>query len=407
MEATFSACLQFYAGSSGRRRGLRCVPVALGALLSCPSRPNAWAAVVGFLLVFWVGFRPALLEYPADHVAYWQRLIEASGISSADAQSCEMGDLATYVSSCTLWVKLAAAGALPQSWLVTGLYAKAVHCGELLLLALTLIRFWLVEKVRPLASACMLVLVFLGTGYLYDAFVINHAMQGSLLAAALLVESASAYCWLFARLRRIGVRSRLVLFVASWYGLGFVYLVLMSKLHGLFALLLLIWVLTVPVAVACLPSRCFMSAKPIIPLFGLSSLALTVGLFSVKDAFVLSIPSNFAGVVIRWSDAMKIAGFGDWGPASFLPRTSDTRPEALAVLSLLAAVLVLCSSSGPRLRDPDAAFSFSKLASADPYPWSTDVALLTSLYVVALLVAYILPPFSNLFLSSILITLPT
>ena len=340
-------------------------------------------AVAG-LLVLWIGLRPALLEYPADNVSYWYRLIGVSGIESADGRTCEMGGLASYVAYCTLWFKLAAATTVPQAWLVSGVYAKAVHCGELLLLALTLIRFWVFEKIRPLAATCMLVLAFLGTGYLYDAFVINHAMQGSLLAAALLVESASVYCWLFARLRRSGEPAQLVGCAVGWYGLGFLYLAVMIKLHGLFALLLLIWLLIVPVLLTCLPPRLVAVRRSSVCAFALVAVLLTACLFAVKQAAVLPIPPNFAGVVIRWSDALGIPGFGDWGPASFVPRTSDTRPEALAVLSLLAAVLILVLLAGERLRAP--------------VQWPVDFALLTSLYVISVLVAYVIPPFSNLFL---------
>ena len=358
-----------------------------------------------FLLAFFVGFRPALLEYPVDHIDYWQRLVEGSGVGNAVAVACDMGGLATYTSQCTLWHKAAAAWPAAHSFVVSGLFARLAHCGELLLLALTLIRLWMSQSIRPVAAVCMLVLVFAGTGYLYDAFVINHALQGSILAAALLVESAGVFCSLFGEFRRSRSKSQAFRLIAAWYCIGVVYLLLAIKLHGLFALLTLIWILVVPVVLAVLPGPVWSQpGRPVVWMFAAAALASTSCLFVVKNAVNLVITPNYAGVAIRWSDRLGLEGFGDWGPVSFIPRTSDTRPEALAVLGLMGSLIILAA-----LLDRRSADLFNPLLLTDRQPEelraadsgfgvAADYAIVSSAYVVSILLVYLLPPFSNLFL---------
>jgi hypothetical protein len=365
---------------------------------------RSWGPLaVAIVLVSFVAFRPSLLEYPVDHINYWQRLIEASGDGSAKALTCDLGGPSTYILSCTLWVKLAAAWPVSGAWVVSGLFARLVHFGELLLLSLALIRFWLSQSIRPISAACMLVLVFAGTGYLYDAFVVNHALQGSILAAALLVECASVLCWIFARLRASNCRSSGgLLLVLGWYVVSAAYLLLAVKLHGLFGLLVLIWILIVPIVLALLGfgrGSSYRLSRLARLWFGVTSLALAMVLFVGKGAQNIPIPPNFAGVVIRWTDRLGWGGLGDFGPASFVPRTSDTRPEALAVLGLIASLVIISS-----------ALKVCQSSSADAGPTFpaglrrltegrvADFALLASAYVLSILCAYVLPPFSNLFL---------
>jgi hypothetical protein len=358
---------------------------------------------VAIVLVGFVAFRPSLLEYPVDHINYWQRLLDASGDGSTKALACDLGGPSAYLSSCTLWVKLAAAWPVSGAWVVSGLFARLVHFGELLLLALALIRLWMAQAIKPIGAAGMLLLVFAGTGYLYDAFVINHALQGSVLAAALLVECASVLCWVFARMRTPQCQSNGGLaLVLSWYVVAVAYLLLAVKLHGLFALLVLIWILIVPLVVVLLGSgldSLFGLSRLVRLSFGVASLVVALAMFVGKRAQNIPIPPNFAGVVIRWTDRLGFSGLDDFGPVSFLPRTSDTRPEALAVLGLLASLLIISS-----------AFKVCQSSSADPgstFPAGlrritqghvSDFALLASAYVLSILWAYVLPPFSNLFL---------
>ncbi len=352
------------------------------AALKLASGPLA----VAILVSVYVAFRPSLLEYPVDHINYWQRLMEAAGAGSSNASACSMGHLSSYVPYCTLWFKLAAAWPVSGPWYVSGAFARLVHCGELFLLSLTLVRLWMVQQVKPMAAAAMVVLVVAGTGYLYDAFVINHALQGSVLAAALLVECTGVLCWLLGRFRCSIAPKGDARLVLAWFGLAGIYLLLEIKLHGLFALLILVWLLVVPVNLALLAS--FASAagwlrRSSFWLLGSIALALTACLFVAKDAIRIEIPPNFAGVAIHWVDRLGVDGWADWGPVSFVPRTSDTRPEALAVLGLIAAVgLIAACFKSLRLRRE---------------PWA-DYAVLSSLYVVSILLAYVLPPFSNLFL---------
>ena len=342
---------------------------------------------VAILVSVYVAFRPSLLEYPVDHINYWQRLMEAAGAGSSNAAACRLEGLATYVPYCTLWVKLAAAPPVSGSWYVTGTFARLVHVGELLLLTLTLVRLWMVQQIKPRAAAAMVVLVLAGTGYLYDAFVINHALQGSILAAALLVECASVLCWLLGRFRSSIAPKGDAPLVLAWFGLTGFYMLLEIKLHGLFALLTLVWLLVVPVSLALMmavmPSATCWLRRSSRWLLGSIALALTVGLFVAKDAIRIPIPPNFAGVAIRWGDRLGLEGLSDWGPVSFVPRTSDTRPEALAVLGLIAAIILM--------------IFFLKSSRPMRGPWS-DYAILSSVYAVSILVAYVLPPFSNLFL---------
>ncbi len=362
---------------------------------------QAWLPVcVALLASLYVGLRPSLLEYPVDHLNYWQHLIEASGVSGPEVMACDMGGLATYTGFCTLWYKLAAATPAPAPWLVSGAWARSVHWGELLLLSLTLVRVWASQKVRPLAACFMLILVLTGTGYLYDAFVINHGLQGSVLAAALLVESAGALSWVYGHCLR-GDRAltgrRAPLEVLTWYAVASFYFLLSIKLHGLFALLQLIWLLVVPIILCLLPKRvsglgCGVSSAWH---FGFPAALLTVFLFVIKDAIRIPVAPNFAGVVIRWTDHFGFTGFGDWGPASFVPRTSDTRPEALAVISLVSslAIVIAWLSSGHASGSmvPRRLSGFKNVQ-------ASDYQILASAYVLAVLIAYFLPPFSNLFL---------
>jgi hypothetical protein len=341
---------------------------------------------VAILLSVYVAFRPSLLEYPVDHINYWQRLMEAAGAGSANASACRLEGLATYTPYCTLWFKLAAAWPVSGPWYVSGTFARLVHLGELLLLTLTLVRLWIVQQIKPMAAVAMVVLVLAGMGYLYDAFVINHALQGSVLAAAMLVECVSVLCWLLGRFRRSIAPKVDPPLVLAWFGFTGLYLLLEIKLHGLFALLTLVWLFVVPVSLALMavmPNFTCWLRRSSSWLLGSIALALTAGLFVAKDAIRIPIPPNFAGVAIRWGDRLGLEGLSDWGPVSFVPRTSDTRPEALAVLGLIAAIILI--------------ISFLKSSRPVRGPWA-DYAILSSAYAVSILVAYVLPPFSNLFL---------
>lgn len=358
-----------------------------------------------FFVVFFVALRPSLLEYPADHVFYWQRLVEVSGLGNSSAMGCDFGSPTAYVPYCTLWHKVSAPWPVSPSLLVSGSFVRLAHCGELLLLAIALLRLWACQRIRPVAAVCMLVLVFAGTGYLYDAFVINHALQGSILAAALLVESAGCFCWLFSGLRRAQNYPQAAMIIAAWYAVGALYLLLLIKIHGVFALLMLVWLLIVPVVLAFLPGYLWPLPKKMV-IWPMSFIAavLSLALFVVKDAINLKIAPNFAGVVIRWSDRLGFEGFGDWGPASFIPRTSDTRPEALAVLALLSSLAFFFASSAAALRTSSTTSGLRDRRSflvdiiVRNAGHSGDYAILSSAYVIAILVAYVVPPFSNLFL---------
>ena len=45
---------------------------------------------VAILVSVYVAFRPSLLEYPVDHINYWQRLMEAAGAGSSNAAACRL-----------------------------------------------------------------------------------------------------------------------------------------------------------------------------------------------------------------------------------------------------------------------------------------------------------------------------
>ena len=375
-----------------------------GAFVKAALRPYLGLLGVAVLVSAYIAFRPSLLEYPVDHIVYWQSLTAAAGSGSAEALTCSMGGPLIYQSYCTLWFKLAAAWPVSGAWTLTGAFVRLVHFGELLLLSLALIRLWITQAIRPISAAVMLVLVFAGMGYLYDAFVINHALQGSLLAAALFVEGASALTWIFGRLRTsCSLRSSRLL-VASWYFLAGIYFLVLVKLHGLFALLMLLWILIVPLLLAALSltgTSVQLLRRSTLWWFAPPGLALGVALFIARDAGHIMIPPNFAGVVLRWSDRLGLVGLGDWGPVSFLPRTSDTRPEALAVIGLLVALVFVVSVLRPGgavagLRSSQVSPAADVLSFERPE--AEAYAILSSVYVISILIAYVLPPFSNLFL---------
>ena len=359
--------------------------------------------VVAILLVSFVAFRPSLLEYPADHINYWQRLIDAPSDVAENASKCALGSPLSYIASCTLWLKLASASPVSDDWIISGQYAILVHFGELFLLSLSLLRLWMAQAIRSISAVCMLVLVFAGTGYLYDAFVINHALQGSILSAALLVECASVLCLIFSRLRVSPLQPMAGFFlVTAWYAVSSIYFLLALKLHGLFALLILVWILIVPIVLSvlgCLLSSDYRFPRRVRSLFGGLSMALVLILFVGKGAQNIPIPPNYAGVVIRWSDLLGLDNQRELWPVGFIPRTSDTRPEALAVLGLIASLLVIfiaLAQDRPRPTYPVLhALPPGRSLVSGPL---ADFALLSSVYGISVFLAYTLPPFSNLFL---------
>lgn len=352
------------------------------------------------LIVCFVAFRPSLLEYPADHINYWQNLLEATGVGSARALACGLGDISIYDSSCTLWLKLAGVRPAFDSLIVSGLYGRLVHYGELFLLSLALIRFWMFEGIKPLSASCMIVLVFAGTGYLYDAFVINHALQGSILASAVFVECSSVLCWIFSRLREHHRKpSAEIVLVVSWYALSVFYLLLLIKLHGAFALMLLVWILISPVVISLAgPFGCCIGRLSRFLFFAISS-ASTVFLFVNSKASEILIPPNFSGVVFLWRNILGLSRWDSAWPAFYIPRTSDTRPEALAFIGLLVSICAMSflyytrkESRFNLTRDRLLAPNHALVASVEHF------IFITSIYVVSILLAYTLPPFSNLFL---------
>jgi len=328
--------------------------------------------------------RPNPYEYPGDTVDYLNTFQQLTQIGHPQA-SCLTGTwkMVTYWRACTLWTTLLEASPINATALLSGLPQRSTIGLEIAVLALTVFRLLRSSRVGPLAAGLSWLLIVFGLGNQSIAFLVNNALQGSILAAAVFVESALFVVWIVGqRIQPLRQAAALLLGMVP-----FLYLEL--KLHGAFALSTLALLLPLAMLLA-LRSLTTSAGSGLLPrrtavLLLLGSLALLVLVLGFKTGWPVL---KEARTIVRWS-FLKELGIGDANlPSSYLPRSPGSRPELVAVAALLTSLAALILP----LERP-ATRANGELSSAVVY------REVSSLYGLAILMAFLVPPFSHLFIN--------
>jgi hypothetical protein len=363
-------------------------------------RTVAILASLGLGLLF--ALRPAPFEYPGDSTSYLQTFVETTFEQPGPISCLVQGwRQPTYQNFCTLWSVMVRAGHLNAPLLLSGIPQRFTLLLEVTVLGLSYFRLLQTARIRPLAAALAWLLVCFGLGNQAIAFLVNNGLQGSILAAAIFLEAVMVMLWLLHR--PIAPRWQAPLVVASL--LGFTLLEL--KLHGAFALTTLI--LLVPLAGLLGAARLWghgirgnpLSSLPKITARNLLLASLTVLalVLTFKTGWALNKQSR---LVVPWTFLQWFGLPFQALPGSYLFRSPGSRPETLAVASLAIGFWQLGSSWRP---GPTPRMAAGSSRGARPHavgPAEDEAQLygfLASLYGLAVVLAFLVPPISHLYIN--------
>lgn len=326
--------------------------------------------------------RPHPFEYPGDSVDYLNNFQMLTLEGARDA-SCLEGTwrLTTYWSGCTFWTALLQASPLDLPTLLGGVPQRVAIGLQIATLAMTVFRCLRYAGVRPATASLYWLLIVFGLGNQSISFLVNHGLQGSILAAAVFLETVMVTLWILEQRGPAWIQAALLPLCLA----PLLYLEL--KLHGVFALLTL--ALLVPLA-PLLGLRSLMAQPRHRWLNRRSGLLLLAGGMALL-ALLLAFNAGWAvdaaktpRLLVRWT-FLRGLGITDANlPASSMLRSPASRPELLAVVSLLASGWCL-------MRPQSMKDSIGKEAGL-----YREVA---SLYNLGILAAFLLPPFSHLYLN--------
>ncbi|MCX5956998.1 MAG: hypothetical protein NTW51_11475 [Cyanobacteria bacterium] len=343
---------------------------------------TALALSLGTALLF--ALRPNPYEYPGDTVDYlntFQRLTQAGHPPT----SCLTNTwrVVTYWRACTLWTTLLEASPMDSTALLSGLPQRTTIGLEIAVLGLTVFRLLRSSRVGPLAAGLSWVLMVFGLGNQSIAFLVNNALQGSILAAVVFVESALLVVWLVGQRMKPTLQAAALLFGM----VPFLYLEL--KLHGAFALTTLVLLLPMMLLLA-LRSLTAATSPRLLPrrtavLLLLGSLALLVLVLGFKTGWPVL---KEARPIVRWSFLQGLGIAEANLPSSYLPRSPGSRPELVAVAALLASLGALFLPQAP-----------PETRANGQLPTAFVYREVSSLYGLAVLMAFLVPPFSHLFIN--------
>lgn len=350
------------------------------------------AVAVSLAVALLFALRPVPFEYPGDATDYLQQFIQTS-IEQPGPRSClvESWSKPTYERACTIWSVIQRTGHIPAPVLLSGIPQRLMLGLEISVLGLSMFRLLQAARVGPLAASLSWGLTAFGLGNQAIAFLVNNGLQGSILAAAIFLEAVMLLLWLLQHPPPEPWQSSGLLLAP----LFFTFLEL--KLHGAFALLSLL--LVVPLAGLVGATRLWSHGPPgenplarLKPSTArrllLGSLLLLGLLLTVKNGWLVSKDSR---TIVSWTF---LASFG-WPrealPASYFLRSPGSRPEILAVASLLIGLGHLARQGWfrPQRRGQDS----EAKEEANLY------LLIASLYGLAILLAFVLPPLSHLYIN--------
>ena len=358
------------------------------------------ALVASLAIGLLLALRPYPFEYPGDSGDYLQSFLQGQ-LDPSPARSClvEGWRQPTYQRFCTIWSVVLQAGHLSPATLLSGWPQRLTIGLEVSVLGLSLFRLLQAAGVGAAAAALSWLLVAFGLGNQAIAFLVNHALQGSILAAAVFLEAVMVMLrlllWRTTAARQAGV------LVASLL----VFLLLTMKLHGAFALCTLALLVPLLALIGLVrlqgprqQSEALGSiSRPSARWLLLASLGLLALVLSVKTGWLINKQSRF---IIPWSFLGNLGIPSQALPASYLMRSPGSRPETLAVVSILIGLGQLAGlgrrlPEGPGDPGHGQRGGGEQAAGAEP----TLYALVSSLYGVSILVAFLLPPFSHLFIN--------
>lgn len=356
----------------------------------------AASVAIGLLLAL----RPYPFEYPGDSTDYLQAFIQAQ-LDPPPARSClvEGWRQPTYQRFCTLWSVVLQAGDLEPATLLSGWPQRLTIGLEVSVLGLSSFRLLQAAGVGAAAAALSWLLVAFGLGNQAIAFLVNHSLQGSILAAAIFLEAVMVMLrlllWRSTALRQAGALVAALL----------VFLLLTMKLHGAFALCTLALLVPLQALIGVVklngqlkrPQALGNLSRGSARWLLISSLGLLALVLSFKTGWLINKTSRF---IIPWSFLGWLGLPSHSLPASYLMRTPGSRPETLAVASILIGILHLARSWRPLARGMNGSALSEDQPGGDRVEAEGELyTLVSSLYGLSILVGFLVPPFSHLMIN--------
>ena len=342
----------------------------------------AMAVVMALLTGLLLALRPYPFEYPGDSVDYLNTFQQLAAQTPPE-QNClsHTWRNLTYWRACTLWSSLEAISPHSLNALLSGWPQRSTIAMEAAVLGLSCFRLLQRSGAGPFAAGLSWLLIAFGLGNQAIAFLVNHALQGSILAAAVFVEACLLVLWWAGRPWRPAAQ-----LLSLPLGLApLLYLEL--RLHGAFALTSLVLLFPLPLLLG-LRTLKLEATQRLMPrrtgvLLAVSCLLLVGLLLVLRGGWAVQKSSR---MIVRWSFLRGLGLPAAQLPVSYLMKAPGSRPELLAVAGAAASVWILSRPVQPLHRDERGVVS-------PPQVYRE----LSSLYGAGMLVAFLLPPFSQLF----------
>ena len=306
-------------------------------------------AAVALALALVIGLKSHLFEYPIDNVYYLRDLLSAalhrSSVNFREG-TCWPRELLGYSYNCRLWLQLAKNGPPLQSLALFGPYSilRIPVVLELLVFGLAYQRLLAYAGMKGWRSGACLVLVVAALGHLDIALVVNHALQGMLLATVVLMETAAISLWyLMALVQPLPGPARPRWGLHGAFGLlVLAQLFLALRLHGVVALLILAF-LVPGLGLLGLGGGGLRSPLRLPARDRALMVAASTGLFALVASSRPGAlwPTATSTLVVRWGAVLVHL---DGGSAS-VQQLLGSPPEPFAVVSWLVATGVLVTTA--------------------------------------------------------------
>tara|TARA_Y100001968_G_scaffold324214_1_gene363118 strand:- start:1067 stop:3082 length:2016 start_codon:yes stop_codon:yes gene_type:complete len=344
-------------------------------------RELSFPLILSFLSGIFISLQPAPFQYPGDISTYLNNFISLS-LDSVPQNNCFSFSLIpkTYDSSCTLVKTLLSIGKINTLDLINA-YPQRLFLGlEVSIMSLSYYRLLLPLKLTRIALALSWLILLFGLGNQSILFVLNHALQGSILAATIFMEIA---CFSYLILiQKHGPQKFFAFLSVICVGV-----LIQLRIHGAFSMASLIFLIPFSLLLGL---YCLFVNNDLIKLsrrniyFFISSSCL-ITIFMIFNIFGWSINHVSTRSIVFWNWLERFNLPLHSLPASYILKTPVSRPESLAVISLIIGLIFLC-------------FSRSELFKNISHERKV-FALLTSIFSLSIVFAYLIPPISNLFLN--------
>ena len=328
-----------------------------------------------------IGSQPNPFEYPGDISTYLNQFIHLS-LDTTPQANCFSNNLIpkTYNSSCTVVKTLLSIGNINIQSLINGMAQRAFLGLEVSIMALSYYRLLLSLGLNRISIILSWILLLFGIGNQSILLVLNHGLQGSILAAALFMEIATfSYRVMISKETNMNI---VYFIVVTCLGV-----LIQLRIHGAFAMgtLVLLTPASFIFGFYCLMLKA--DKRPISKTnsYQLIAFSILITLITISSISGWTIKHINTRSIVYWDWLDNLSISSSFQPASYIFKAPISRPESLAVISLFCGISFLYLYKNNYFQE----ISITR----------KSFALLSSIFSLSILVSYLVPPFSNLFIN--------